>query len=105
MDIYHKTVQTSVRITNRERKTVYQPGLYATIVKKQVIGKGNVQNWKKKMKNTAHSVQEEDEYDVILACKEFENNPFCVLIEESEEEDLCDEVHLETEPVTFEKIG
>ena len=55
------------------------------------------------MKYSAHSAQEDDEYDVVLACTEFENNLYCVLIEEDEEEEdeEDDKVFLETKPVTF----
>ena len=49
-DIINKIVRTRIRTKNQERKTVYQPGLYVTLVKRQDIGKGNVQNWRRKRK-------------------------------------------------------
>ena len=58
----------------------------------------------KKCKDTVRSAQDEDEYDMVLACTEFENNLYCVLIEKSDEEDHCDKVYLETKFFTFGKI-
>ena len=56
-------------------------------------------------KYLAHSAQEEDDYNVVLACTEFEKNPYCVLIEEDEEaEEEDDKVFQETKPVTFGMI-
>ena len=60
---------------------------------------------KKKSKDSAHSAKEEDDYDVVLASTEFENNPYCVLIDDTEDkEEEDDRVFLETEPVTFGMI-
>ena len=60
---------------------------------------------KKNSKDSAHSTQEEDEYNVVLACTKFENNPYCVLIDKDDEKEVEDDsVFLETEQVTFGMI-